>query len=101
MALTVLIIACFLFYLPSKYFPLKVNKPLAIPKRIINSIASVGALLSLFIFTFSFDFPTALIIWLTAFMTLLSAIIISLKVSKQWVWVWGVVSLLFIIIDFI
>lgn len=64
-------------------------------------IASVLALLSLFMFTYSYDFATSLVFWIIAFMTLLSAMILSLKMTLKSVWVWGGLCLTFILVDFL
>lgn len=99
MALAVLTIACMLFYASSKYFPFQ-DIPI-VTKRKIGSIglASAISLLSLLLFTRSLGFATALMVWMTAFMALLSAIILSVKMNRKWIWVWGVLSVLFILID--
>jgi|GEM_PF-6004491 len=99
MALTLLTLSCFIFYATSKYFPSegilwwKQNKM----KSLI--LASAISLFSLYLFTYSYAFSTALILWSVAFMTLLSAIILSVKMHAKWTWAWGSLCILFLIID--
>ncbi len=99
MALTTLTIACFLFYRTSRYFPMKETDLIKEHKSKILILASAIAFFSLFLFARSFDFATALMIWMIAFMTLLSAIILSVKMDQRWMWIWGALSVLFIFID--
>ncbi|MEL6719289.1 MAG: hypothetical protein AAFP82_11280 [Bacteroidota bacterium] len=98
MALSILLLACFLFYGTSKYFPIQYDF-VKDHKTKLLILASVVSLLSLYLFTSSFDFATALMIWILASMTLLSAVILSVKMNTKWLWLWGFVALLFIIID--
>ena len=101
MALAILTIACFLLYATSKYFPVADVPYVKEHKTKILLLASAISLLSLFVFSNSYDFETALMIWLVAFMTLLSAIVLSVKMNTKWVWVWGGLCVLFILIDFV
>ncbi|MEM9834675.1 MAG: hypothetical protein AAF944_28895 [Bacteroidota bacterium] len=99
MALAVLTLACLLLYATSRYFP---SDSVAWTKRHqakVTVMASVISLVSLYLFTLSYDFSTALMFWLIAFMTLLSAIILSVKINTNWMWVWWIICLLFIIVD--
>lgn len=99
MALTILTIACFLFYASSKYFPDHGIALLQWKQKTLILIASALALLSLFIMDSTDGFATAFTVWLVAFMTLLSAVIISIKLSLKWTWVWAGVCLVFILTD--
>lgn len=100
MALAALLISCFLFYASSKFFPIAYWSEFLKPyKTIANAAAAALAFLSLFLLTYPFEFPTALLVWMTALMTLLSAVILSVKINTQWLWFWGVIGLLFILID--
>ncbi|MEM7509491.1 MAG: hypothetical protein AAF388_01080 [Bacteroidota bacterium] len=101
MALAILTIACFLLYATSKYFPVADVHYVKEHKTKIILLASAISFLSLFVFSNSYGFETALMIWLVAFMTLLSAIILSVKMNIKWVWVWGGLCVLFILIDFV
>ena len=103
MALTSLTIACLLFYSTSRYFPLSedLQKNVSVVKNWILSTAVVLLLLSLWWFTFEFDGVTAFVIWLTAVMTILSALILTVKLNIRWLYCWAVLCVLFIIIDFI
>ena len=99
MALAVLTFACFLYYLTSKYFPIQGIVLVKDHKTKIVLLASAISLCSLYLFSRSFDFATALMIWMIAFMTLLSAMILSVKMNHKWIWLWGGLCLLFILID--
>lgn len=101
MALAVLTLSCFLFYATSKYFPITEIPFVKDHKTTIILLASAISLLSLYLFTWSYDFATALIIWIIAFMTLLSAMILSIKMNIKWIWIWGGLSILFILTDVI
>jgi len=101
MALAILIVACLLLYATSKYFPKQGVPWVDNNKKAILWIASVLSVFSLIIFTFSNDFGTSLVFWMVAFMTLLSAIILSVKMNEKWIWVWGGLCLFFILIDLI
>ncbi|MEM6763809.1 MAG: hypothetical protein AAF824_15790 [Bacteroidota bacterium] len=99
MALAVLIVACILLYATSRYFPVQDIQLVRKHKNIILVLASAISLLSLYIFSTSFRFETALMIWLVAFMTLLSAVILSVKMSIKWIWMWAGLCILFILWD--
>jgi len=99
MALTTLTLACFLLYGTSKYFPIEGIEVLKEHRGKIVLLASAISLFSLFLFNRSFDFSTSLMIWMSAFMMLLSAIILSVKMNEKSVWMWGAFCLLFILID--
>ena len=99
MALAVLILACFMFYGTSRYFPRQDISLLKEHKTSIMVLAGAISLLSLYLFSHRFDGATALLVWLTAFMTLLSAIILSVKMNVNWGWAWGGVCVLSILFD--
>ena len=99
MALAALTVACLLFYMTSKYFPIENNAVITKQKWLILTVASAIAFLSLYIFTTSYGFATAFVIWLIAFMTFLSAIVISVKINMKCLWIWTVLALTLLIID--
>jgi len=99
MALTILTIACFLLYATSKYFPRQDLTWLKDRRQVFVWIGSAASLLSLYLFTWSYDFATALMVWMITFATLLSAIVLSVKMNTRWIWVWGGFCLLFVLID--
>jgi cell division protein FtsW (lipid II flippase) len=99
MALTALTISCFLFYATSKYFPLEDWSAFRKHKLWVNLAAGAISLLSLYLFTVSHDFSTALMTWMIALMTLLSSIVLSVKMNNRWIWVWCGLCVLFLIID--
>lgn len=98
MALAILTISCILFYATSRYFPLEDPRILG-NKRSLIWVASVLSLLSLFLLYEDSDLATALMVWSIALMTLLSGIILSLKINLRWIWVWTAICFLFILID--
>ena len=101
MALSVLILSCFLFYLSSKYFPLgeEYVKVLRSKRVTINIGATILLAVSLWMFRFDFDAVTAFVIWLTALMTILSAIILTVKLSVKWLYAWGVLCVFLLLLD--
>ena len=101
MALTLLTISCVLFYSTSKYFPKHGVKGVEGKEKWIRIVASTFSFLSLYFFTYSYDLSTSLVFWMVAFLTLLSSIILSIKMNVRWIWVWGSLCVFFILIDFI
>lgn len=99
MALTILTIACFLLYASSKYFPPHGIDLLKGKQKILITIGSALAFLSLILISNADGFATGFTVWLIAFMTLLSAMIISMKLSFKWTWVWAGVCMIFILTD--
>lgn len=99
MALAILTLACFMFYATSKYFPKQDLPQVKAYKVQLLVLASAISILSLYLFTKSSDFSTALMIWLVAFMTILSAVIISVKINFKWIWAWGIFCILSLLID--
>lgn len=100
MALAILVISCFSFYSTSKYFP-EYGIRTGWNNKASLFIASALALLSLVLFNLSYDFATALIFWMLAFMAILSAVILSIKMNAKWVWIWGLFCILMILVDLI
>lgn len=101
MALAFMILSCFLFYGTSRYFPMQDIPMLQEHKLKIIALAGAISLLSLFLFARSFDLVTGFLVWMLAFMTILSGIILSLKMNTKWIWAWSSLSILSIIIDLI
>ncbi len=103
MALTLLIIACFLLYLPSRYFPVSENIHMKIGKQRIKIMSGAVMLLmlSLTAFTWTYDGLTAFTVWLIALMTTLSALILTVKLNPKWLYGWGALCVLFVITDLI
>ncbi|MEM7106752.1 MAG: hypothetical protein AAF519_00905 [Bacteroidota bacterium] len=99
MALAALTIACLLLYMTSKYFPIENIEVIVKQKWVILGVATTIAFLSLYIFTVSYGFATAFVIWLIAFMTFLSAIVLSVKMNPKWLWIWTGLALTLLIID--
>lgn len=99
MALAVLTIACLLFYASSRYFPRQDIKLIANNKIAVLLAASAISIVSLVLFMVNNDFATSLVYWMIALMTLLSAIVLSVKLNFNWVWIWAGLCILFIIID--
>ena len=101
MALAFMILSCFLFYGTSRYFPMQDIPMLQDHQLKIIALAGAISILSLFLFARSFDLVTGFLVWMLAFMTVLSAIILSVKMNVKWVWAWGGLSILSIAIDLI
>ena len=99
MALASLTIACFLFYFTSKYFPARDREIVERHKGKLIALASAIMLVSLYLFSADHDLTTAIVVWWVALMTLLSSIILSVKMNRKWIWVWGAICILFIWID--
>ena len=101
MALASITIACFLFYLPSKYFPVtwKILDEVKSKKIPVMILASAFAFFALVIWSNSFGFATGLMIWVTALMTILCAMVLSLAINKKLVSLWIVVLILSLIIN--
>ncbi|MEM6346184.1 MAG: hypothetical protein AAF927_20005 [Bacteroidota bacterium] len=101
MALAVLTIACFLSYSTSRYFPMEAFDFGKKQPKVVLAISVAIAFVALFLFSADYDFATALIIWLAAYMAILSSIVVSLKLNVKSVWLWGAFSLLAIVIDLV
>jgi hypothetical protein len=99
MALAILTISCFMFYMVSKYFPIQGIKLVTDNKKAVLVLASTLSLFSLYLFTISYDISTSIVLWMIATMTLLSAIVLSVKLNFKTVYLWGVVCILFVILD--
>lgn len=99
MALAILIISSFLFYSTSKYFDAFGSKRTGKYRNWVIIIASVFSLLSIWLFASSYNLVTSIVIWSIAFMTVLSALIITVKLNKKWIYAWGSIVVLSIIID--
>ncbi|MEL7002535.1 MAG: hypothetical protein AAFN93_07345 [Bacteroidota bacterium] len=100
MALAILIISGILFYSTSKHFPLQGIADVVNQNRNwVLIIASAFTIFSLYVFTISYDFATSFVLWVIAFITILSAVIPSVKVNTKWIWVWAGMALLLVIID--
>ncbi|MEM0939212.1 MAG: hypothetical protein AAF600_04735 [Bacteroidota bacterium] len=99
MALAILTIACLLLYATSKYFPKQEIKWIDQNKKTILWTATALAILSLIILNLANDFGTSLVFWMIAFMTILSAVILSVKMNIKWIWVWGGLCVIFLLID--
>jgi len=101
MALATLTLSCFMFYVTSKYFPKQGIRVIDDYKKQALLIASAFSFVSLALFTSTYDFATAFVVWLIAWITLFSAIILSIKMNFKWVWVWGSMCIIFILIDLV
>ncbi|MEM8967048.1 MAG: hypothetical protein AAGE93_11570 [Bacteroidota bacterium] len=103
MGLTILTLACLLLYVTSKYFPVVGGIQASVIKH-KSRVLLIGILLlviSLIAFSQHYDVLTTFIVWLTALMTILSALILTIKISLKWLYGWGALCVLFLIIDFI
>lgn len=101
MALATITLACLLYYASSKYFPWYEALQLEQCKGVLVGIASAIALLAFYLFTLEYDWATALMIWSMALMTLLCAVILSIKLNDKWIWAWGALGILFLVIELV
>ena len=103
MALTILTLSCFLFYLTSKYFPSdqKIRSMTVKHKTKIMVIAVLMLFISLVTFYKDFTGVTAWVMWLTALMTILSALILTVKFHIKWLYGWLGLCIIFLIFDFL
>ncbi|MEL6673060.1 MAG: hypothetical protein AAFR61_12740 [Bacteroidota bacterium] len=101
MALALMILACFSFYGTSRYFPHQEFPGLLERKQLLFILASVMSISSLFLFTRNFDGVTGFFVWLVAFMTILSAVIPTVKMNIKWSWAWGAICVGAMIVDFL
>jgi len=87
----------------SKYFPLDENSRLSIKKSKTEiTLVAVGLLCtSLYFFSRNYAIATALVIWIFAFVAILSTLIITMKFNVKWIYVWGILCILFLTIDFL
>ncbi|MEL7533033.1 MAG: hypothetical protein AAFN10_17080, partial [Bacteroidota bacterium] len=99
MALAILTIACLLSYATSRYFPIESLAFVQKRQKLSLTLSVAMALLALYIFTETYDFATALIVWLTAYMTILTSVIVSLKINAKSIWLWGGLCLVSIMLD--
>jgi len=103
MTLITAYIAILCFYGTSKYFPesfaslgnlLKKSKALSLILGVIFSFLSLWSLSS------HFNLSTAIVYWLVFLMTLLSSVIVSLKIHHYWMFFWLLLSFAVLIIEF-
>ena len=104
MAITTTIIACLLLYGTSKYFP-EGLATIGIPLRKNRKPALLVGILflggSIWSFTLMYDTPTAIIVWSVVLMTVLSALVLSIKTHPNWLVFWGVLVAGALIYEFI
>ncbi|MEM9142106.1 MAG: hypothetical protein AAGA86_03910 [Bacteroidota bacterium] len=98
MALSILTLGCLLGYGTSKYFPLEIGL-LKRHKIKVLLVASIFLLFSGYLFTFWYDGISAWAIWSVAVMTVLSCIILSIKMNTKWIWAWVTAPILFLILE--
>ena len=101
MALAILIVSCVVLYSTSKYSPIRRVLLIEKDKKLTITVACVILLLSFFFFSTYYDFTTALVVWLISFMTILSAVVLSIKMNVKWIWIWGGFCILMILVDLI
>lgn len=104
MAILTTCLLSFLLYGTSKYFPeslATIQENLKKRKLLTRITALILMILAIWFFSFSFDFVTAIVVFATTFMLVLSSLIISLKLNPQsWI-AWLVICLGAIFINFI
>lgn len=103
MYITLIVLASLAFYLPSKYFPripLANWEPHQNPRlyRFAGLVLLVAALWSL---SLRYDGPTGLVVWLCLIMLILPALVMTLTLGWKWLYGWGTLVLLSLLIDFV
>jgi len=102
MVLLLLLVASYLYYMGSKYFPVSSMKSkLRLTKSQLNSVASLFVLAAWWLLYLEYEALTAFIYLLFGIGTLMSALVIMLKLSMKWNYVWAAIGLLFLIVDFL
>lgn len=100
MALLLLLIASYLFYRTSKYFPVRSMKyKIKLSKNQLKSIAALMVLAVWWFLYLEYGAFSAVIYLLFAMGTLMSALVISLKLSPKWNYVWAAIGILFLLVD--
>lgn len=98
MALSILTIACLLLYASSKYFPLEIGVVQKYKVKVLF-LASLLLLVSGYLFTFWYDGISSWAIWSVAVMTVLSCIVLSIRMNTKWLLVWCLAPIIFLIIE--
>ena len=102
MVLLILLLASYLYYMGSKYFPgSSMKSRLKLTKYQLNSVASLLVLVAWWLLYLEYEVLTAFIYLLFAIGTLLSALVITLKLSMKWNYVWAAIGLLSLLVDFL
>ncbi|MDN5217295.1 hypothetical protein QQ020_34800 [Fulvivirgaceae bacterium BMA12] len=104
MAITTTIIACLLLYGTSKYFPeglATIGIPLRKNRKLVLLVSILFLGWSVWSFTSMYDTPTAIIVWAVVLMTVLSALVLSVKTHPNWLVFWGLLVAGSLIYDFI
>lgn len=102
MALLLLLIACYLLYTASKYFPVtSVKNKIKLSKNLLKSVAVLMVLATWLLLYLEYEVFSAIIYLLFAMGVLMSALVISLRLSPKWNYVWAVIAILFLLFDFI
>jgi len=103
MALALLIMASLLFYLTSKHFPLgpAPAQLVARYKLYINGLAVVLAVAALWPLYQRYNGLTAFVMWFTALSSILSLLIVSIKINRAWYYLWPGVAAVLLIVDFL
>lgn len=93
-----LIIGCLFLYATSKYYPVQIEL-LRRWKMVVLFGSSSLILWAWYLFTKHYDTATAWMVWLIALITILACIILSIKMHPKATWFWGMISVLFILLD--
>lgn len=102
MVLLLLLVASYLYYMGSKYFPVSsVRSKIKLTKYQLISVASLLVLAAWWHLYLEYEAFTAIVYLLIAMGTLMSALMISLKLSPRWNYIWAAIGILFLIVDFV
>ena len=101
MALTVLIIACFLLYSTSRYFTGPSPLRLVGARKTVTIISILLLVISFWLLALDYDTTTTIFIWIISLMTILSSIILTIKLTINWLYVWVGICGVLLMLDFI
>lgn len=102
MIILLLLIASYLFYMASRYFPVsRLTYKIKRSKNLLKSMASLLVLAAWWLLCLEYEAFSAVIYLLFAMGALLSALVISLKLGPKWNYVWAAIGILFLLFDFI
>ncbi|MEM8901703.1 MAG: hypothetical protein AAGC85_26580, partial [Bacteroidota bacterium] len=76
------------FYASSKHFPYLKWNPLTDKRMISDLLGIVFSLISLYLFIQTYGAATGTITWIIALTTILSGIILSIKLKPNSIWLW-------------
>ncbi|TRX60734.1 hypothetical protein FNH22_06730 [Fulvivirga sp. M361] len=105
MAFIITFMACFLLYGTSKYFPESLQSmggPLRKNKKgtLVVALLFLGSSMGLFVKLYN-DAPTGLLVWAVVLMMTMSALLLSIKLHRYWLFFWGLLMVGMTIYEFV